>query len=75
MADKTFTVVDASDCGISGQYIVDGIRMHTFMKSPEEAAAIVRNVPNIEIRDDDVMLVTYPKSGRIVTSNLQNFCL
>lgn len=63
MATKTFAVVDASGCSMCEQYMVDDLQMPTFMKPPDEAAAIVRNVPNIKVRDDDVMLATFPKSG------------
>lgn len=65
MADKLLTIVDASGCSISGQYMVDGLQMPPFIKPPDEAAAIVRNVQNMKVRDDDVMLVSYPKSGRV----------
>ncbi|XP_070538809.1 sulfotransferase 6B1-like isoform X2 [Ptychodera flava] len=38
--------------------ILDGIRYPSFVKG-----ANVRRIPQLEIRDDDIWLVTYPKTG------------
>lgn len=65
MADESFTVEDAGGSIIHEQLIVDGLRITTFKKPANVAAAIIRNIPNFKMRDDDVMLCTFPKSGMI----------
>ena len=65
MADfELLDIVDASGKPLRSQMIVDGHRINTFGKSPEETAKIIRNIVNLPVRDDDVFLVTPPKSGK-----------
>ncbi|XP_045199301.1 sulfotransferase 1B1-like isoform X2 [Mercenaria mercenaria] len=63
MTDEAFSVVDASGCKLCEQLMVDGLQMPTFGKPPGIAAAIIRNIPDIKVCEDDVMLCTFPKSG------------
>ena len=64
MADfKLVEIIDASGKPLRSQMIVDGYRINTFGKLPEETANIVRNIVNLPIRDDDVFLGSFPKSG------------
>lgn len=60
---EVFDLKDAGGATIHIQMRVDGMRINTFGKPPEVTAAIIRNIKNIKIRDDDVMLCTPPKSG------------
>ena len=64
MADfKLMDVVDANGKPLRCMMMVDGHLLNTFGLQPEEAAKIVRNIVNLPVRDDDVFLVTPPKSG------------
>ena len=57
--------------------IVDGHRINTFGKPPEETAKIIRNIVNLPVREDDVFLVTPPKSGKLVVliASVPGHCL
>lgn len=63
MVDKSFTVEDAGGSVLHKQLMVDGLQLATFYKPANVAAAVIRNIPNFKIRDDDVMLCSFPKSG------------
>lgn len=60
---KTLEVKDASGVPLNGQMLVDGRQINTFRKPPEVTAAIIHNMVNLRIRDDDVMFCSAPKSG------------
>lgn len=67
MANDSFEVYDLKDASgalLHNQMLIDGMRTSTFRKPPEVTAAIIRNIKNIKIRDDDVMLCTPVKSGK-----------
>lgn len=71
MAD--FKLVELKDAGgesFQSLMDLDGVIMCTFMRPPDVAAAIIQNIVNLEIRDDDVMLCTPAKSGTIYISNI-----
>ena len=62
----TVEVVDVKDANgetFHAMIDVDGYRLTTFRKPPEVIADIVRNLPNMPIRDDDIMLCSPAKSG------------
>lgn len=46
-------------------YDVGGYRVPKFGKGITEIKDIFDNVPNIPVRDDDYVLCSYPKTGRI----------
>ena len=60
---NTIEVKDASGVPLNGQMLVDGRQINTFRKPPEVTAAIIYNMVNLPIRDDDVMFCSTPKSG------------
>ena len=62
-----FKIVDVRDAaGIPVHNIieVDGQRLCTFFRPNDVAAKITHDVKDMELRDDDVMLCTPPKSGK-----------
>lgn len=66
MADDSFEVYDLKDASgaiLHSQMLVDDMRISTFRKPPEVTAAVLRNIKNIKIRDDDVILCSPMKSG------------
>ena len=63
---KLLVIVDASGKPLREQMLVDGFQVNTFGKAPEETVKVIRNIPNIPVREDDVFLVMPPKSGIIV---------
>jgi hypothetical protein len=69
MSYKDFEVYNLTDGGggiLHNQMLVDGMRIPTFRKPPEETAAILRNIKHLKIRDDDIMLCTPVKSGKCI---------
>ena len=70
MSQEEITIEDASGATISNRMIVDGLHVPMFFgRDLDTAASIVRNIPNTKIRDDDVMLCTFPKAGTIKSQN------
>ena len=61
---EVFDVRDASGVVLQNQMRVDGLQVSTFRKPPGVTASIVRNIKHLNLRDDDVILCTPPKSGR-----------
>ena len=64
MAD--YKLVEVKDLGgeaIQTMMDIDGRRLCTFMKPPEETAKLVHNITNMELRDDDIMFCSATKSG------------
>ena len=67
MSDDDFEVYDLQDEGggiLCNQMLVDGMRIPTFRKPPKVTAAILRNIKQLKIRDDDILLCTPVKSGK-----------
>jgi len=58
-------IKDAGGAVIQAFWKIDGQILNTnFASSEEEALKVIRNIKNIKIRDDDIMLVSPPKSGK-----------
>ena len=53
----------ADDGGDTMKAIDVGNMLAPGFSSPEEYLELYNNIPNLEIRDDDIMLCTYVKTG------------
>ena len=53
-AGKTMDLVDLGD-----------YRLPTFRRTPEVIKEIFQNIPSFSCRDDDIMICSYPKTGKI----------
>ena len=79
MADwKLVEVKDQGGEAFQTMMDIDGLRLTTFMKSPEETADIVHNIKDMELRDDDVMFCSAVKSGKfkflVIFPSVKNMC-
>ena len=64
MSFKVLELKDAGGCKINGTIEVDGRILGMFREPPEAFVELIRGVPNIPVRNDDVMLLTYSKAGK-----------
>ena len=64
MSFKVLEMKDAGGCKIDGIIEVDSRILVMLREPPEAFVELIRGVPNIPVRNDDVMLLTYCKAGK-----------
>lgn len=63
------TDVRIQDDGGDGMNVVDvnGFIVPRFTPNAEKVKQVMDSLPNYEFRDDDIMLCTFPKAGRLIS--------